>query len=539
LSRRDTAAFIFAVPNDYHSVRARRAHKQPKKEPSVSNTAIEAYLKDTRADRIDAGALGYLCALTETAAVTPETARAIIHELSDQRRYLKLIASENYSSLATQLAMGNLLTDKYAEGFAFSRFYEGCENVDTIEAYACEQACKLFGADHAYVQPHSGADANMIAYWAVLTAKVEVPSLDALDTKDPMKLSREDWERIRLALGSQRLLGMDYYSGGHLTHGYRRNLSAKMFDAYNYAVNRETGLLDYDEIERMARETKPLILLAGYSAYPRAINFRRMRDIADAVGAVFMVDMAHFAGLVAGGIFEGDANPIPFAHIVTSTTHKTLRGPRGGIVLCTKEFAEYVDKGCPLVIGGPLPHILASKAVALTEANRPEFKDYARRIVTNARTLAQALMDEGLRIATGGTDNHLMLIDVASSCGLTGRQAAAALYECGITLNFNSLPYDPNGPMITSGLRLGTPAATTLGMGADEMKEIAAIIKVVLDGTKPKILDSGKSAGQPSKRLYILEDAAHNAARARTKALLDRFPVYPQLDLEFLQRHFG
>ncbi len=505
----------------------------------VSNAAVEAYLKQTPAGRIDTGALGFVCALAEVAKVTPETARAVVNELADQRRYLKLIASENYSSLATQLAMGNLLTDKYAEGFAFSRFYEGCENVDTIEAYACEQARRLFNAEHAYVQPHSGADANMIAYWAVLTARVEAPALDALDTKDPMKLSREDWERIRRALGSQRLLGMDYYSGGHLTHGYRRNLSAKMFDAYSYAVNRETGLLDYDEIERMATEIRPLILLAGYSAYPREINFRRMREIAAQVGAVFMVDMAHFAGLVAGGVFQGDADPVAHAHIVTSTTHKTLRGPRGGIVLCKKEFAECVDKGCPLVIGGPLPHILASKAVAFTEANRPEFKAYARQVVANARALAKALTDEGLAIATGGTDNHLMLIDVARSCDLTGRQAAAALYECGITLNFNSLPYDPNGPMITSGLRLGTPATTTLGMGPDEMREIAAIIKLVLAGTKAKVLESGKSAGQPSKKLYALDDKARAEGRARTKALLDRFPVYPQLDLALLQRHFG
>lgn len=505
----------------------------------MSNEAIAAYLKKTPVENLDAGFLAYLCALGETARVTPETARAIVHELADQRRYLKLIASENYSSLATQLAMGNLLTDKYAEGFPLSRFYEGCENVDTIEAYACEQACKLFNAEHAYVQPHSGADANMIAYWAVLTARVEVPALDAIDAKDPSKLSQGEWNRIRQTLCNQRLLGMDYYSGGHLTHGYRRNLSAKMFDAYSYAVNRETGLLDYDEIERMTLEIKPLILLAGYSAYPREINFKRMREIADKAGAVFMVDMAHFAGLVAGGVFQGDANPIDHAHIVTSTTHKTLRGPRGGIVLCKKEFAEFVDKGCPLVIGGPLPHILASKAVALTEANRPDFRAYAQKIVANARSLANALTNAGLTIATGGTDNHLMLIDVARSCGLTGRQAAGALYECGITLNFNSLPYDPNGPMITSGLRIGTPATTTLGMGEPEMKEIAAIIKLVLCGTKPKILDSGKSAGQPSKRLYILDENIRNEARTRTKALLDRFPVYPQLDLEFLQTHFG
>lgn len=505
----------------------------------MPNNALTDYLSRTAPERVDAGFLGYLCALTKTGEVAPEAARAVVRELADQRRYLKLIASENYSSLSTQLAMGNLLTDKYAEGFPFSRFYEGCENVDAVEAYACEQARLLFGADHAYVQPHSGADANMIAYWAVLSARVESPALERRDAKDPTKLSQADWNAIRAELGNQRLLGMDYYSGGHLTHGYRRNLSAKMFDAYTYAVNRETGLLDYDAIAEQAREVRPLILLAGYSAYPRLINFRRMREIADEVGAVFMVDMAHFAGLVAGGVFEGDANPVAHAHVVTSTTHKTLRGPRGGIVLCKQEFAEYVDKGCPLVIGGPLPHILVSKAVAFTEANRPEFKVYARRIVENARALAGALAAEGLTLATGGTDNHLMLINVATSCDLTGRQAAAALYECGITLNFNSLPFDPNGPMITSGLRVGTPAVTTLGMAASEMKEIAAIFKLVLSNTKPKILDSGKSAGQPSKKLYVLDDAARKEAQARTRALLDRFPVYPELDLPFLEKHFG
>ncbi len=505
----------------------------------MSHAAINAYLSKTRPEDVDAGFLGYVASLSATASVAPQAARAVVQELADQRSHLKLIASENYCSLPTQLAMGNLLTDKYAEGFPGQRFYEGCENVDSVEAYACEQACALFGAEHAYVQPHSGADANMIAFWAILTARVETPKLEELGSKDPSKLSRADWDTVRQALGNQRLLGMDYYSGGHLTHGYRRNLSAKMFDAYSYAVNRETGLIDYDELEKMALEIKPLILLAGYSAYPREINFRRMREIADKAGAVFMVDMAHFAGLVAGGVFQGDANPIPHAHVVTSTTHKTLRGPRGGIVLCKKEFAEYVDKGCPLVIGGPLGHIIASKAVALTEANRPAFKDYAARIVANARALAQALMDQGLTLATGGTDNHLMLINVSASCGLTGRQAAGALRECGVTLNFNSLPFDPNGPLITSGLRLGTPAVTTLGMGVDEMKEIAAVIKLVLDGTKPGLIDKGPNAGQPSKRAYVLQPEVRDLALARTKALLDRFPVYPEIDLAFLQAHFG
>ncbi len=501
--------------------------------------ALSTYLEQTPSDKIDAGFAGYIAAMETVAQVAPEVARAIVHELHDQRSYLKLIASENYSSLATQLAMGNLLTDKYAEGFPYQRFYEGCENVDAVEAYACEQACKLFNAEHAYVQPHSGADANLIAYWAILTARVEAPALEELGAKSAAKLSQDEWNTVRQRLGNQRLLGMDYYSGGHLTHGYRYNLSAKMFDACTYAVNRETGLLDYDEIAAMAAEIQPLILLAGYSAYPREINFRRMREILDSVGAVFMVDMAHFAGLVAGGVFTGDANPIEHAHVVTSTTHKTLRGPRGGIVLCKKEFGEYVDKGCPLVIGGPLPHIIASKAVTFTEANTQAYKDYTHRIVANARTLAAACIDEGLTIATGGTDNHLMLINAAESCGLTGRQAAGALYDCGITLNFNSLPFDPNGPLITSGLRLGTPAATTLGMGEPEMREIASIIKSVLDGTKATLLTSGPNAGKPSKRQYELDGKVRDEARQRAHALLERFPVYPQLDLAFLEKHFG
>ena len=504
----------------------------------MSNEALTAYLSQTAVEDVDAAFLGYIANLCEVKKVAPEVARSIVQELADQRHYLKLIASENYCSLATQLAMGNLLTDKYAEGFPGQRFYEGCDNVDKIEAYACEQARKLFGAEHAYVQPHSGADANLIAFWAILTARVEAPALADLGVKDPSKLGRSDWGKIRAALGNQKLLGMDYYSGGHLTHGYRRNLSAKMFDAYSYAVNRETGLLDYDEIEQMTTDLKPLILLAGYSAYPRLIDFKRMRQIADKVGAVFMVDMAHFAGLVAGGVFRDEADPIAHAHIVTSTTHKTLRGPRGGIILSTADFGAYVDKGCPLVMGGPLPHMMAAKAVAFTEANTDAFKEYAREVVVNAKALAEACMAEGLKVATDGTDNHLLLIDVGTSCGITGRQAAGALRECGITLNFNSLPYDKNGPLITSGLRLGSPAATTLGMGTGEMKEIASIIKLVLGDTKAGILKSGPNAGKPSKRLHVLGDAVRQDARARTKALLDRFPVYPQLDLEFLEAHF-
>lgn len=504
----------------------------------LPDTPIHAYLRTHSADTIDPAFLAYLANLSVVAQDNPEAAGAIVQELEDQRRYLKLIASENYCSPATQLAMGNLLTDKYAEGVPYQRFYEGCDNVDAVEAIARDEACKLFGAEHAYVQPHSGADANMIAFWAVLTARIEVPNLEKFGTTNPMQLSPEDWNSIREALNNQRLLGMDYYSGGHLTHGYRRNLSGKMFESYNYTVNRETGLLDYDEIEAMALRLRPLILLAGYSAYPRLINFRRMREIADKAGAVLMVDMAHFAGLVAGGVFEGDENPVAHAHIVTSTTHKTLRGPRSGFILCKKEFAEYVDKGCPLVIGGPLPHVLAAKAVAFREANAPGFKDYARRIVANSRALAVALSGLGFTLATGGTDNHLMLINVAESCGLTGAQAASAVRACGITLNFNSLPFDPNGPLITSGLRLGTAAVTTLGMGEGEMAEIAAIIRLVLSNTKAALLTSGANAGKPSKRQFELDEKARDEARERVQALLGRFPVYPMLDLDVLKSFF-
>ena len=499
---------------------------------------IAAYLAKTAPEDISPALLAYIANLTQVASVAPNIAKGIVQELADQRSYLKLIASENYCSTATHLAMGNLLTDKYAEGFPNSRFYEGCDNVDDVEAYACEQARKLFGCEHAYVQPHSGADANMVAFWAILQARVAVPALNAIGAKDPSALSHDDWERIREKLGKQRLLGLNLAAGGHLTHGYRHNVSGKMFEAFSYGVSKETLLLDYDAIEKQAIEVKPLILLAGYSAYPRAINFKRMRDIADKCGAVLMVDMAHFAGLVAGGVFTGDFNPFPHAHVVTSTTHKTLRGPRGGVVLSTAEFGEYVDKGCPMVLGGPLPHVMAAKAVAFTEANAPEFKTYATKIVENARALAEACTAEGMSVVSGGTDNHLMLIDV-TPMGLTGRQGASALRECGITLNKNAVPFDQNTPLITSGLRLGTPALTTLGMGVAEMKEIASIIKFALSNTKAGVVESGANAGKPSKINYTIDAKALEQAKARVKALLDRFPVYPELDLAFLQKHFG
>jgi glycine hydroxymethyltransferase len=310
-----------------------------------------------------------------------------------------------------------------------------------------------------------------------------------------------------------------------------------MFDSYTYAVSRETGMLDYTQIADQAKKVKPLILLAGYSAYPRAINFRIMREIADSVGAVFMVDMAHFAGLVAGGVFTGDFNPIPFAHVVTTTTHKTLRGPRGGMVLSTSEFAESVDKGCPLVIGGPLAHVMAAKAIAFTEALEPSFKEYAQNIVTNAKVMADTFMKEGMKITTNGTDNHMMVLDV-TSFGINGRHAESAILESGITLNRNAIPFDPNGAWYTSGLRIGTPAITTLGMSKNEIKEIVSIIKLILSNTKPQIIDSGKNAGQPSKVKYSLSSKVLAEAKNRTKALLERFPVYPELDLMLLKKHF-
>jgi glycine hydroxymethyltransferase len=503
----------------------------------MAGSPVKEYISSLGAEQADAGAIGYIAALEKVSQVSPETAASIVRELRDQRHNLKLIASENYSSLASQLSMGNLLTDKYAEGYPNHRFYAGCDNVDAIESYAVDQAKQLFNAEHAYVQPHSGADANLIAYWAILSTRIQTPMLEELGETNPAKLRREQWDKIRAATGNQKIMGLDYYSGGHLTHGYRFNVSAQMFDAYSYGVNADTGVLEYDEIEKMAMEIKPLILITGYSAYPRLINFRKMKAIADKVGAVFMVDMAHFAGLVAGKVMTGDYDPVAHADVVTTTTHKTLRGPRGGLILTTQEFAEAVDKGCPLVIGGPLPHVIAAKAVAFTEANTPEFADYAQKIVDNSHALADACLKEEMKLSSGGSDNHLMLLDV-TGFGLNGRQAESVLRECGITLNRNALPEDPNGPWYTSGLRIGTPAATTLGMGPEEMQEIAGIIKYVLSNTTPKILTKGKNAGQPSKAKYDIEQNVIDTAVKRVNTLLERYPVYPELDLDFLMQHF-
>jgi glycine hydroxymethyltransferase len=316
-----------------------------------------------------------------------------------------------------------------------------------------------------------------------------------------------------------------------------------MFDVYGYSVSAETGTLDYDAIAAQAADVKPLILLAGYSAYPRKIDFRRMREIADSVGAVFMVDMAHFAGLVAGKVFTGDYDPVAHAHVVTSTTHKTLRGPRAGLVLAKAEFAEALDKGCPLTMGGPLPHVIAAKAVAFREAGRPEFQTYAAKIVENCRALADSCIKNGLTVLTGGTDNHLILVNVSASAGgpeassgITGRQAESALHECGITCNRNSLPADPNGPWYTSGLRIGTAAVTSLGMGKPEMDELGAIISLVVKNTRPA--QDAKDPSKTSKARYVVEEKAKAEALERVKTLLDRYPVYPELDLEFLKKAF-
>src|SRR3982750_4788364 len=420
----------------------------------------------------------YRQALEVIASVEPRIADATRQELVDQRGSLKLIASENYASPAVLLAMGNWLSDKYAEGTIGHRFYAGCQNVDTVETVAAEHARELFGAPYAYVQPHSGIDANLVGFWSILAHRVESPALERLGAKSVNDLSEEDWEALRHEFGNQRMLGMSLDSGGHLTHGFRPNISGKMFHQRSYGTDPETGLLDYDRVAAAAREFQPLIPIAGYPAYPRRGNFAKMREIADEVGATLMVDMAHFAGLVAGKVFTGNEDPIPHAHIVTSTTHKSLRGPRGGLVLATEEYAPSVDRGCPLVLGGPLGHVMAAKAVALAEAREPSFQAYAQNVADNAKSLADGFLKRGARLVTGGTDNHIVLLDV-TSFGLTGRQAESALLDAGVVTNRNSVPQDPNGAWYTSGIRIGTPALTTRGFGRDEFDKVA---ELVVDG---------------------------------------------------------
>ncbi len=506
----------------------------------MKTNPVAAYLaavsqETIKSDNIDTNLLAYLCNLTEVAKIAPEIASSIVSELENQRKRIKLIASENYCSMAVQLAMGNLLTDKYAEGMPAHRFYAGNENVDAIETLAAEEARRLFGAEYANVQPHCGADANVLAYWAILATRVEKPALEKWNETNLYNLNDAQWKELKETLGNQRLLGLDYYSGGHLTHGYRYNMTSRMFDVYGYSVSEKDGLLDYDEIEKQALEVKPLILLAGYSAYPRKINFKRMREIADKAGAVFMVDMAHFAGLVAGKVFTGEFDPVPWAHVVTSTTHKTLRGPRAGLVLSTLEFAESLDKGCPLTMGGPLPHVIAAKAVAFREALNADFRQYAQKIVENCQALADSCIKNGLDVLTGGTDNHLILVNVNKN-GITGRQAESALHECNITVNRNSLPRDLNGPWYTSGLRIGTAAATTLGMGKAEMEELGALIAAVVKGTTQA--KDKKDPSKNSKAKYNIDASVKDDVTKRVAALAGKFPVYPQLDLELLKKMF-
>ncbi|HEY7010558.1 MAG TPA: glycine hydroxymethyltransferase [Jatrophihabitantaceae bacterium] len=473
-----------------------------------------------------AASAAYRSALQVIEAVEPTVAGAIRSELSDQRESLKLIASENYASPATLLAMGTWLSDKYAEGTIGHRFYAGCQNIDTVEQAAADHARELFAAPHAYVQPHSGIDANLVAFWAILAQRIEAPALAEAGAKHVNDLSEDDWGRLRTSFGNQRALGMSLDAGGHLTHGFRPNISGKMFHQSSYGTDPQTGLLDYDEVRRIAREFRPLILIAGYSAYPRKINFATMREIADEVDAVLMVDMAHFAGLVAGKVFTGDFDPVPHAHVTTTTTHKSLRGPRGGMVLCQPEFADSVDRGCPMVLGGPLGHVMAAKAVALAEARQPSFQTYARAVADNAVALADGLMKRGARLVTGGTENHLVLIDV-SSFGLTGRQAESALLDSGIVTNRNAIPRDPNGAWYTSGVRIGTPALTSRGFEADDFDRVAELIVDVLSATTPATAPSGA----PSKAKYSIADGVADKTHAAANEILNANPLYPGLDV--------
>lgn len=496
---------------------------------------LNQYMENTPQDQRSTAAIAYLASIDHVASSYPAVADSILKELQDQRSHVKLIASENYSSLAVQLAMGNLLTDKYSEGYVNHRFYAGCENVDSLEQAAMDQLKDLFGCEHSYVQPHSGADANMVAFWSILVQRVENRELEKLGEKSVLGLTAEDYEKVRQLMTSQKVMGMSLNSGGHLTHGYRANISSKMMQAVTYEINPETGLLDYDQIAAQAKEEKPTILLAGYSAYPRKVNFAKMREIADSIGAVLMVDMAHFAGLVAGKVFTGDFDPVPHSHVVTSTTHKTLRGPRGGLVMCQGEFAETIDKGCPLVLGGPLPHMIAAKAVAFKEANTADFRTYAQNVVNNAQALAEGFMKRGIPVLTGGTDNHIVLLKV-SDLGITGRQAETAMREAGFTANRNAIPNDANGPWYTSGIRLGTPAVTSLGMGTGEMDAIAEAITDVLKHTTANIVEK---TGKPSKAKGTTDTEVQERAKGAAHSLLGQFPLYPEVATQMTPNPVG
>jgi glycine hydroxymethyltransferase len=406
----------------------------------------------------------------------PDIALAIEKESERQRRNIVLIASENYTSQAVLEAQGSVLTNKYAEGYPGRRYYGGCEYVDIVEQLAIDRAKSIFGAEYANVQPHSGAQANMAAYFAIL---------EPGDT----------------------VLGMRLDQGGHLTHGSPVNFSGKLYNFASYGVDRETEYVDYDEVERLTLEHKPKVIVAGYTAYPRTIDFPRFREIADKVGALLMVDMAHIAGLIAGGVHP---SPLPYAHVVTSTTHKTMRGPRGAFILSTQDRARAINSAVfPFSQGGPMMHAIAGKAVAFGEALQPQFKEYQSAVVENARTLAQGLSDGGLRVISGGTDNHLVLVDL-TPIGVTGQEAEDALGKVSITVNKNAIPFDTRPPRVTSGLRLGTPAVSSRGFGKEEMRDISRLIVKVL-----------ANIGNAALEKEVREDV---------EGIASRFPV-PGLDM--------
>lgn len=405
----------------------------------------------------------------------PQVAAAIGEELGRQRHKIELIASENFVSPAVMEAMGTVLTNKYAEGYSGHRYYGGCEYVDKVEELARQRACELFGAEHANVQPHCGANANLAAFFAFVQP-------------------------------GDTVMGMNLSEGGHLSHGSPVNISGKYFHIVPYGVDPETERIDYDKLEKIAEECRPKMIIGGASAYPRIIDFERMAAIAHKVGAFLMIDMAHIAGLVAAGLHP---SPVPYADVVTTTTHKTLRGPRGGMILCPEKYAKQIDKAVfPGTQGGPLMHIIAAKAVALGEALKPEFKDYQKQIIKNAAALAEELTKQGLRLVSGGTDNHLVLVDTRSK-GLTGKDAEHMLDAIGITCNKNTIPNDPASPFVTSGIRLGAPAATTRGFLEEDFREVSRIIGLVLSN--------------PGK------EAAQKEAAARVAALCEKYPLYPNL----------
>ncbi|MCR2807444.1 serine hydroxymethyltransferase [Paenibacillus soyae] len=405
----------------------------------------------------------------------PEVLKALSLELQRQRDNIELIASENIVSEAVLEAMGSVLTNKYAEGYPSKRFYGGCEHVDIVEDIARDRAKELFGAEHANVQPHSGAQANMAVYLATLQP-------------------------------GDTVLGMNLAHGGHLTHGSPVNASGLLYNFVAYGVQEDTMTIDYEEVRKLAFKHRPRLLVAGASAYPRVIDFEKLGQIANEVGALFMVDMAHIAGLVAAGLHP---SPVPHAHFVTTTTHKTLRGPRGGMILCRKSWAAAIDKAVfPGSQGGPLMHIIAAKAVAFGEALQPSFKEYAKNVVTNAKVLSEELMAKGINIVSGGTDNHLMLIDTRS-LNITGKAAEHVLDQVGITVNKNAIPFDPTSPFVTSGIRVGTPAATTRGMDAEAMKVIAEVIANVLKSPE--------------------DQAVLDKATTTVRELTAKYPLYPSM----------